>query len=150
MPKRISLHPYLTEHELHERYRHARHPVERSRWRFLWLLADGLTATTIARVTGYSACWVGQIAHRYNQAGPDGVRDQRRQRRARRPLLSEAQQAAVRTALAAPHPAGDHWCGRTVATWMSAQLGQRVSRQAAWRALRRLGAHFLKPRPWHI
>jgi transposase len=33
---------------------------------------------------------------------------------------------------------------------MSAQQGQRVSRQAAWRALRRLGAHFLKPRPRHV
>jgi hypothetical protein len=56
----------------------------------------------------------------------------------------------LRAALAAPHPAGDHWCGRTVATWMSAYLGRRVSRQAAWRALRHLGARFLKPRPRHV
>ena len=33
---------------------------------------------------------------------------------------------------------------------MSARLGRRVSRQAAWRALRRLGARFLKPRPRHV
>jgi hypothetical protein len=37
-----------------------------------------------------------------------------------------------------------------VATWLSLQLGQRVSRQAAWRALRRLGARYLKPRPRHV
>src|SRR5262245_5631105 len=150
MPRRIYLHPYLTEHELHERSRQAHHPLEPSRWQFLWLVAGGLTATAIARVTGYSAYWIGQIAHRYNQAGPNGVRDQRRQGRAHRPLFSEEQQAALRTALAAPHPAGYHWFGRTVATWMSAHLGQRVSRQAAWRALRHLGARFLKPRPRHI
>jgi transposase len=150
MPKRIRLHPYLTERELHERYRQTHDRVERSRWQFLWLLAGGLTATAIARVSGYSAYWIGQIARRYNTAGPDGVRDQRRHARAHHPLLTDEQHAALRTALAGPHPAGDHWCGRTVAAWMRAYLGRRVSRQAAWRVLRRLGARFLKPRPRHV
>jgi transposase len=150
MPKRIRLHPFLTVQELHERYRHAHDSVERSRWQFLWLLARGLTVTAIAGVTGYSAYWIGQIARRYNAAGPNDVRDQRRHGRARQCLLTEEQRAALRTALAEPHPAGDHWCGRTVATWLSAHLARRVSRQAAWRALRRLGARFLKPRPRHV
>jgi Homeodomain-like domain-containing protein len=70
MPKRIRLPLYLTDHELHEHYRQAHDPVERSHWHFLWLLARGLTATAIARVTGYSAYWIGQIARRYNRAGP--------------------------------------------------------------------------------
>jgi hypothetical protein len=35
--------------------RRTHNPVERSRWQFLWLLARGLTATAIARMTGYSA-----------------------------------------------------------------------------------------------
>lgn len=150
MPKRIRLHPYLSEHDLHERYRQTHDPVERSRWQFLWLLAQGLTATAIAGVTGYSAYWIGRIARRYNRAGPDAVRDQRRHARTRQPLLTEEHQAALRAALAEPHPAGDHWCGRTVAAWLSRQVGRRVSRQCAWRVLRRLGAHFLKPRPRHV
>src|SRR5947209_4193843 len=121
MPRRISLYPHLSEPQLHEQYRHAHDPVERSRWQFLWLLARGLTATAIAHVTGYSAYWIGQIARRYNRAGPASVRDQRRHGRAQRaqqPLLTEEQQAALRAALAEPHPSGDHWCGRTVATWL--------------------------------
>jgi integrase len=101
MPKRIRLHPYLTEHELHERYRQTPDPVERSRWHFLWLLTRGLTATAVARVTGYSAYWIGQIAHRYNATGPEGVRDQRRRAPVRRDLLSDEQQTALRVALAA-------------------------------------------------
>src|SRR3954452_3597539 len=123
MPKRIRLHPHLTEAQLHEQYRQAHDSVERSRWQFLWLLARGLTATAIAHVTGYSAYWIGQIARRYNRAGPKPMRDQRRHPRACHPLLTEGQQAALRAALAKPHPSGDHWCGRTVATWMSTQLG---------------------------
>jgi hypothetical protein len=81
MPKRIRLQPYPTEPQLHERYRHAHDSVERSRWRFLRLLARGFTATGIARVTGYSTYWIGQIARRYNLPGADGVRDQCRRAR---------------------------------------------------------------------
>src|SRR5258708_40309106 len=128
MPRHIHLHPHLTQQELHERYRHAHDPVERSRWHFLWLLARGLTATAIAHVTGYSAYWVGQIARRYNAAGPDGVRDRRRHLRGGQALLTQEQGSALRSALAGPHPAGDQWCGRTVAAWMSARLGRIVSR----------------------
>jgi transposase len=120
------------------------------RWQFLWLLARGLTATGVARMTGYSAYWIGQIARRYNTAGPDGMRDQRRRASVGRPLLSDEHQAALRAALAAPHLVGDHWCGRTVAVWLSARLGRTISRQCAWRALRQLGARFLKPRPRHV
>jgi hypothetical protein len=74
MPRRIRLHPDLTDRVLHERRRQTHDPVERGRWRFLWLLARGVTATTIAQVTGYSACWIGQIPRRHNMAGPDGAR----------------------------------------------------------------------------
>jgi hypothetical protein len=130
MPRRIRLIPYLTDHELHERYRLAHDPVERSRWHFLWLLARGLTATAIARVTGYSAYWIGQIARRYNRAGPDGVRNQRRHGRARQPLLTEERYGALRAALAKPHPSGDHWCRRPLSLstaylsgWVAAIVG---------------------------
>jgi hypothetical protein len=78
MPKRIRLHRYLTDHELHQRYRQAHNPVERRRWQFLWLLARGLTVTAIARVTEYSAYWIGQIARRCNAAWPAALRDVRR------------------------------------------------------------------------
>jgi transposase len=140
----------LTDHELHVRYRSAHDPVERSRWHFLWLLARGLTATTIARVTGYSAYWIGQIARRYNVAGPDTTGDRRRHARGGQGPLTQEQQTALRAALAEPHPAGDHLCGRTVADWMSTRLGRIIGRQSGWRALRQIGAHLLKPRPRHV
>jgi hypothetical protein len=148
MPRRIRFHPFLTVQELHERFRHAHDSVERSRWRFLWLLARGPTA--VARVTGRSAYWIGRVAGRHNAAGPDGMGDQRHRARDPHAMLRDQQQAALRAAFAAPHPTGDCWCGRTVAAWMSARLDRRVSRQVSWRVLRRLGACFLQPRPRHI
>jgi Winged helix-turn helix/DDE superfamily endonuclease len=65
-------------------------------------------------------------------------------------MLTEEQQAALRAALAEPHPGGDQWCGRTVATWIRARWGRSVRRQSGWRILRHVGAHYLKPRPRHV
>ena len=45
MPRRISLYPHLSEPQLHEQYRHAHDPVERSRWQFLWLHLHYLMAS---------------------------------------------------------------------------------------------------------
>src|SRR5258708_39610290 len=123
MPRRICLEPHLTDDELRDRYRRAADPVERSHWHFLWLLAGGMTATTVAAVTSYSAYWIGQIARRYNTDGPTGVRDRRHARCAGQLDLTAAHLTALRAALAEPHPDGDRWCGRTAAQWLAGQLG---------------------------
>jgi transposase len=109
-----------------------------------------MTATAVAAVTGYSANPVGRTARRYNTHGPDGVRDRRHTTCAGRPHLPASQLAELRAALAGPHPAGDRWCGRTVAAWLSERLGHQVGRQLGWRYLRRLGARWRKPRPRHV
>src|SRR5215831_15217042 len=109
MPRRLHLEPHLTDDELHDRYRTAADPVERSHWHFLWLLAGGLTATAVAAVTGYSAYWIGRIAQRYNTDGPDGVRDRRHTECAGRADLPASQLAELGTAVAGPHPEGDRW-----------------------------------------
>jgi transposase len=151
MARRISLAPHLTIEELEGRYRSTADPVERSRWHFLWLLARGLTAKLVASITGYSAYWIGRIARRYNQHGPNGVKDRRHQTRPSIPLLSASQQDALVAALAAGSaPEGDRWSGRTVAAWISQRLGRHVGRQLGWAYLRRLDACLRVPRPRHV
>lgn len=151
MTRRISLEAYLTGEQLEQRYRSTKDPVERSRWHFLWLLARGLTAKAIANITGYSAYWIGRIARRYNQQGPDGVKDLRRQPRPSAQLLTAAQRDELVAALAAGSaPKGERWSGRTVAAWISQRLGRCVCRQLGWVYLRRLGARLLMPRPRHV
>src|SRR5690348_1662851 len=118
MARSIQLEPHLSTDELGTRCRRSKDPVERSHWQFLWLLARGFTAKGIARITGYFAYWIGQIARRYNALGPDGVKDQRRLKRQGRPLLTAAQHDELRAALSGPTPQYDRWNGRTVAAWM--------------------------------
>ncbi len=151
MARRISLEPHLTIDELEGRYRSTMDPVERSRWHFLWLLARGLTAKLVASITGYCAYWIGRIVRRYNQQGPDGVKDLRHQTRPSIPLLSASQQDELVAALAAGGaPEGERWSGRTVAAWISQRLGRHVSRQLGWAYLRRIGARLRVPRPRHV
>src|SRR5258708_31680481 len=133
MARCISCEPHLTVEELEGSYRSTKDPVERSRWHFLWLLARGLTAKLVASITGYSAYWIGRIARRYNERGPEGVRDLRHQPRPGHPLLTTAQQDELAAALAAGSaPAGERWTGRTFAASISQRLERRVGRQLGW------------------
>jgi hypothetical protein len=151
MARRISLEPHLTIDELEGRYRSTKDPVERSRWHFLWLLARGLTANLVASITGYSASWIGRLARRDNQHGPNGVKDLRHQSRPRTLHLTAAQQEQLAAALVAgTAPEGDRWSGRTVAAWTSQRLGRCVGRQLGWVSLQRLGARLRVPRLRHV
>jgi transposase len=150
MARHIHLEPRLSADELAGRYRNTKDPVERSRWHFLWLLVRGLTATVIANITSYSAYWIGRIAQRYNQQGPDGVRDLRHQTRHGRRLLTAGQQEELLGVLGRSAPQHDRWNGRTVAEWIAHHLERPVCRQLGWIYLRRLGARLRVPRPRYV
>jgi len=138
MARHIHLQPHLSVEELERRYRRAADPVERSRWQLLWLLGRGQTATAVAETTGYSPYWIGQIAKRYNEHGPEGVADRRHQWPGGKPLLSEEQQEELRQALVGPAPDGGLWTPQAVAEWIGQRLGHPVRYQLGWDYLRRL------------
>lgn len=116
----------------------------------LWLLCQGQTAQQVAAVTGYSAYWIGQIAQRYNQQGPAGMRNRWHQARGHAPAIPLALQEELRQVLAGPPPTGDKWTGRTVAEWLTARLGRQVPYHLGWRYLQRLGLRRYAPRPHHV
>src|SRR5215472_12657208 len=99
MGRHIHLQPYLSIDELEHRYRTAKEPNERTWWQILWLLAQGRTATELSAVIGYRAYWIGQIAKRYNEQGPEGMRNRRHTTPYRpAPVLSAEQQEELRAA----------------------------------------------------
>jgi hypothetical protein len=151
MPRRIHLRSDISVDELERRYRAAKEPHERSWWQILWLLSRGQKAKDIAESTGYSAYWIGQIAKRYNAEGADGMRNRQYTHSHRgQPLLSPALLAELAEAVRGPAPEGDEWLGRTVAAWMSQQLGRPVHVQLGWVYLVRLQGKRRKPRPRHV
>jgi transposase len=148
MARRIHLRTDISSDELERRYRAAKEPHERSWWQILWLLSRGQLAKDIAESTGYSRYWIGQVAKRYNGEGADGMHNRHYTDSHRaEPLLSAEELAA---AVRGPAPEGDKWLGRTVAAWMSQQLGRRVSVQVGWVYLVKLEGKRRKPRPRHV
>jgi transposase len=151
MGRRLRLEPHLAADELERRYRAAKEPHERSWWQIVWLLAKGQTATMVAESTGYSRYWIGQIARRYNEQGPEAMHNRRYTHSHRaQPLLSPEQLAELAAAVRGSAPEGDVWVGRTVADWMSQKLGRPVSVYVGWAYLVRLDGKRRKPRPRHV
>lgn len=150
--RRIKLAAHLSPSELAERYRQTHDGIERSHWQIIWLLAQGHPACEVARMTGYSAYWIGQLARRYNAEGAEALRDHRRQSRPspQALLAGPAELEELRTALGSPAPRGDVWNSRTVAAWLSARAGRLVSVNTAWRYLRAIGWTSQTPRPRHV
>ena len=138
--------------ELEQRYRQAREGIERSHWQIIWLLAQGHSAGEVARMTGYSAYWIGQLAQRYNAAGAEALVNHRHQSRPSPHALLAAPSGLdeLRLALAGPAPQGDVWNSRTVAVWLSARAGRRVSTQTALTYLHQIGWTPQTPRPRHV
>src|SRR3954454_22952241 len=130
---------HLSPAELGQRYRAARSPVERSHLQIVWLLSRGRSEREVARVTGYGRRWVGEVARRYDEGGPDGLGDRRRGNAGARPLLGAEGEAALRAALAEPPADGGLWPGPKVATWMAARLGRQGWPQRGWDYLQNVG-----------
>jgi transposase len=140
---------HLSAEELGRRYRAARDRVERGHLQAVWLLAQGRSAAEVAGVMGYSGRWVAEIVRRYDAAGPDGLGDRRRGNAGARPLLDEAQRAALAEALRGAPPGGGLWSGPEVAAWIAAATGGEVRPQRGWDYLKRLGFTLKRPRPRH-
>jgi transposase len=152
MARRIKLTTKLSVDELEQRYRRASEGMERSHWQIIWLLAQGHRAYAVAKMTGYSAYWIGQVARRYNDEGEEGLLNHRkRSRPSPLALLSTSEHLEeLRAALLGPAPQDDVWNSRTVAAWLSAWAGRRVSAHAAVHYLRLLDFTPHAPRPRHL
>src|SRR3954452_20672509 len=152
---------HLSPAELGQRYRAARSPIERSHLQVVWLLSRDRSEREVAQVTGYGRRWVGEVARRYDEGGPDGLGDRRRGDAGARPLLGGggggrgragprggAEDGGARRAAWADPPAdGGLWTGPKVATWMAARLGRKVWPQRGWDYLKRLRYRGQRPRP---
>jgi transposase len=149
MAKRVTVTTDLTTEELHERYRSATNPVERTHWHILWLMKEGHTSSAVAAMLGYTPRWVRTVVQRWNQAGEQGIRDHRLTLAGAPCLLSIEHQKELDHALDQPPADGGLWSGPKVAAWMQERLGRPVDPRRGWDYLQRLGRSTRVPRPQH-
>ena len=151
MGRAMKVEPHLTLEELEERYRKSSDGIERSHWQIIWLLKQGKRSVEVAELTGYSQIWVQILARRYNEQGPEGWKNRKKNNPGAKPLLSEEQQWELKAALEQRlAPDGGLWSGPKVAMWISEKLNRPVQPQLGWDYLKRLGFRLRVPRPRHV
>ena len=142
---------HLPVGKLRYKYRACRHPVETPRWHALWLLARTdvpRTPAQVADVVGLSAVTVRAILHRWNDHGPGGVADRRKDNGAD-PKLTPRRRDALYKALQKRPPDGGLWTGPKVARYVQARWDVAVCPETGWRWLVALGFSLQVPRPAH-
>lgn len=142
---------HLSERQILRKYRACRHPVEKTRWHAVWLLAradEDRTPAGVADLVGLSAVTVRAVLHRWNDHGPDGLADRRKGNGAD-PKLTPRQRDALFTALTGRPPDGGLWSGPKVARYVRDRWGVTVRPETGWRWLRDLGFTLQVPRPSH-
>ncbi len=101
---------HLTLNELWRKVKKAKDPIEKLRFLAVYHAKRGLTAKEIAKITLSSTRWVYEAVRRYNQGGPEALKDRRHQNPGQKPKLTLEEQRKVLEALQGPHPTGA--CGR--------------------------------------
>jgi hypothetical protein len=149
MVKRLVIEPHLSVDELENHYRATSDPIERTRYHIIWLLARGFVTEEVVSVIGYHPDRIRRIARRYNQMGPQGLRDRRRTHPGRAPILSDIEQAYLWQALNSLADDGGLWNGPKVATKMTELTGKPIHRQRGWEYLRLMNFRQLVPRAQH-
>ena len=149
--KRFQAVEHLTTEEVECRYKGCANPREKTHWQIVWLLQqpDGpRSATQVARIVGYSSTWVRTLVGRWNQHGPDGLTDRRKDNGPADALTTD-QQAQLFATLQAEPPDGGLWTAPKLVRFVKDRWGIEVVPQTGWRWLRDLGFALRVPRPKH-
>ena len=142
---------HRTANQIRSKYRACRHPVEKTRWHAIWLLARTdapRTPDEVAGVVGLSGVTVRAVLHRWNADGPDGLADRRRRNGAAPKLTPRRRDALYRTLQKRP-PDGGLWTGPKVAQYVHDRWQVAVRPETGWRWLVALGFTLQVPRPRH-
>ena len=148
---RIPFARHRTANQIRAKYRACRHPIEKTRWHALWLLArtdEPRTPARVAALVGLSDVTVRAILHRWNARGPDGVADGRTGNGSE-PKLTPRRRDALYAALQRRPPDGGLWTGPKVARYVRDRWGVSIGKVTGWRWLRDLGFTLQVPRPSH-
>ncbi|MBF2028229.1 MAG: helix-turn-helix domain-containing protein [Oscillatoriales cyanobacterium C42_A2020_001] len=140
MPPKAALKSYLTLDELKTRYRRARDTSEARRWQLIHLVAQDWTIKQAAQAVDLNYDYAKEIIRRYNQNGPEAVKNRSQKRQVSpRSLLTADQQRELKYALQSPAPDGGEWSGPKVARWIAEKTGRsHVWPQRGWDYLKRL------------
>ncbi len=146
MATALAVVPHLTALELEQRFLDCQEVYERERLHCVLLKARGLKSKDIASMFLKREDWVRRTVRRYNELGPDGLKDGRRNN-GTVGLLDDDGKAALDVALQEEPADGGLCSGPKVAQWIRDRTGQPCSNRTGWVYLKKLGYTVQRPRP---
>lgn len=148
MARVLKVAEHLPHDEVVRRFLACRVGDEKLRWQAVMLKMEGRRTADIADVCKRRPDWVRRTVRKYNQEGPDALKERRGGPFSF--VLDEAGREALREALMneAP-PGGGLWTGKKVARWIGDYTGIEVTAQTGLNYLKVLGFSLQRPRPRH-
>lgn len=149
---RLDIIGHLTPTVIHDRFRSCKNLLERERWHILFLVTRegyALSAAEAALVVGRTPDAARRIIRRYNNEGPDSLKDHRAGKSGRKPVLTNQQRTHLFADLKKYPKDGGIWTGPKVSSWVEQRTGVHVSNVTGWQYLRLLGFTLQVPRPKH-
>lgn len=149
--KRLPVVRHLSAARAESEYRACKHPIEKVRWHAVWLLlrTDPVrTPAQVADLVGLSVIATRDALNRWNERGPGGLADGRRNNKSESELDAD-QRARPLTALRKRPPDGGLWSGPKVARYARTTWNIEVAPQTGWKWLRDLDFTLRVPRPSH-
>ena len=139
MPKRTYIKPHLSLEELSEKIRKSRDPITRQQLRVIKFVMSGMTQRKVAEKLNYSPAWVHTIIHRYNEHGPNVLRDHRKDNPGRPFKLAADIRAEMRELVSLPPQDGGLWTGPLLIEWVKERTGDdNIDPKRGWEWLRQL------------
>ena len=132
---RIPIVEHLSPDAIARRYRTCADAAEKTRWQILWLVTrpdQPMSAGRAAVAVGLTPSWGRTLLKRWNEYGPDGLADGRRDNGAAAVLTAD-RQAELYQALQADPPDGGLWTRPKVARYVRDWWGVSVVPQTGWR-----------------
>jgi transposase len=149
--KRLPVVRHLTANQARAKYRACRHPIEKTRWHAIWLLLrtdEPRPPARVAELVGLSVVTTRDVLKRWNDHGPDGLTDGRKNNGSA-PKLDDDQRAQLLAALKKRPPDAGLWGGPKVAAFVRQKWDVEVCPQTGWKWLVDLGFTLQVPRPSH-
>jgi transposase len=149
--KRLPVVRHLSAARAEAQYRACKHPVEKVRWHAIWLLlrTDPVrTPAQVADLVGLSVITTRDILKRWNELGPEGLADGRKNNGSESKLGAD-QRAQLLAALKKRPPDGGLWSGPKVVAFVRTKWGVEICPQTGWKWLVDLGFTLQVPRPSH-
>jgi transposase len=149
--KRLPVVRHLSADRAEAAYRACRHPIEKTRWHAIWLLLrtdEPRTPAQVADLVGLSVITTRDVLKRWNECGPDGLTDGRKNNGSES-KLDDGRRAQLLAALKKRPPDGGLWSGPKVVAFVRAKWGVEICPQTGWKWLVDLGFTLQVPRPSH-